>query len=126
MSVEPLAAPRVAGLAERLDAAVRVEFRVDVLVPAVGDPDPGLAGMRGTRLRALRSFRRAVPGASGPVAKGWSSGSAGVDGDGGSCGGRSSAAAIVPGVRVLVRSAPVWLVQQAFPRVGQGRPPGGG
>jgi hypothetical protein len=38
VSVEPLAAVRAAGLAERLDAAVRAQFRVDVLVPAVGDP----------------------------------------------------------------------------------------
>ena len=38
MSVEPLAAARAGGLAERLVAVVRVEFRVDVLVPTVGDP----------------------------------------------------------------------------------------
>ena len=38
MSVEARATPLRSTLAERLDAAVRPEFRVDVLVPAVGDP----------------------------------------------------------------------------------------
>lgn len=38
MSVEALAAPRVADLTERLVAVVRPQFQVDVLVPAVGDP----------------------------------------------------------------------------------------
>ena len=38
MSVEARATPLRSTLAERLDAAVRLEFRVDVLVPAVGDP----------------------------------------------------------------------------------------
>ena len=65
VDIEPLAAARSGtGLAERLVAVVRVEFRSRVLVPAVGDPILGLAGLRGTRLRALQSVRRAVPGAS--------------------------------------------------------------
>ncbi len=38
MSVEALARPLNPTLAERLDAVVRPEFRLDVLVPAVGDP----------------------------------------------------------------------------------------
>jgi hypothetical protein len=38
VSVEALAAQHLATLVERLDAAVRPEFRVDVLVPTVGDP----------------------------------------------------------------------------------------
>ena len=38
MSAEALAAPYAPALAERLDAEVRAEFRVEVLVPAVGDP----------------------------------------------------------------------------------------
>ncbi|HEX9175333.1 MAG TPA: tyrosine-type recombinase/integrase [Mycobacterium sp.] len=38
MSVEALAAPSAPTLAQRLDATVRAEFRVEVLVPAVGDP----------------------------------------------------------------------------------------
>ena len=38
MSVEALARPLNPTLTERLDAVVRPEFRLDVLVPAVGDP----------------------------------------------------------------------------------------
>ena len=38
MSIEALAAPIRSGLLERLGAAVRPEFRADVLVPAVADP----------------------------------------------------------------------------------------
>jgi len=38
VSVEALARPLNPTLAERLDAVVRAEFRLDVLVPAVGDP----------------------------------------------------------------------------------------
>src|SRR4029077_16937140 len=41
VSVEALARPLNPTLAERLDAVVRPEFRLDVLVPAVGDPIPG-------------------------------------------------------------------------------------
>jgi hypothetical protein len=43
VSVEAIAAPHLATLVERLDATVRPEFRVDVLVPAVGDPVLGTA-----------------------------------------------------------------------------------
>lgn len=38
MSAEALAAPLAPGLVDRLAAVVRPEFRVEVLVPAVGDP----------------------------------------------------------------------------------------
>ncbi len=38
MSVEALAGAPGSTLADRLDAVVRPEFRVEVLVPAVGDP----------------------------------------------------------------------------------------
>jgi integrase len=38
VSAEVLAAPSAPTLAERLDAVVRAEFRVEVLVPVVGDP----------------------------------------------------------------------------------------
>ncbi len=38
MSVEALATPLESGWVARLDAVVRPEFRVDVLVPAVADP----------------------------------------------------------------------------------------
>jgi hypothetical protein len=38
VSVEALARPLNPTLAERLDVVVRPEFRLDVLVPAAGDP----------------------------------------------------------------------------------------
>ena len=38
MSIEALATPPKTTLADRLEAMVRPEFRLDVLVPAVGDP----------------------------------------------------------------------------------------
>jgi hypothetical protein len=44
VSVEPLATPPKPTLADRLDAVVRPEFRLDVLVPAVGDPILGTPG----------------------------------------------------------------------------------
>ena len=46
---------------------VRPEFRVDVLVPAVGDPILGTPACDGARLRALQPLRRALPGPSGPL-----------------------------------------------------------
>jgi hypothetical protein len=38
VTVEALSAPRTSGLVDRLAMVVRPEFRVEVLVPAVGDP----------------------------------------------------------------------------------------
>ena len=73
VSVEALAAPIESGWVARLGAAVRPEFRAEVLVPAVADPILGSPGVRGARVCAFESLRRAVPGPSGPVEKGWSS-----------------------------------------------------
>ena len=76
MSVEALATPIESGWVARLDAVVRPEFRAEVLVPAVADPILGYARVRGARVCALEPLRRAVPGPSGPVEKGWSPGPA--------------------------------------------------
>ena len=72
MSVEALATPIESGWVARLGAAVRREFRAEVLVPAVADPILGSPGCAVPGC-AFEPLRRAVPGPSGPVEKGWSS-----------------------------------------------------
>ncbi len=59
-----------AGLLERLLAAVRIEFRADILVPGPDDPVLGKAGLPGRRLRPApggeRPLHRARETVEGP------------------------------------------------------------
>jgi hypothetical protein len=116
VSVEALARPLNPTLAERLDAVVRPEFRVDVLVPAVGDPILGtppcavFGCVHSSRYGALclahlgRWKQAGRPDRSA------------LGRDRGSRGDRPSTAAIVPCARMRVWPASVSVVLHAFPR----------
>ena len=105
---------------------MRPEFRVDVLVPAVGDPILGTPACAvpgcvhssryaGLCLAHLGRWKQAGrPDRSG------------VGGDRGSRGDGPSTAAIVPGARMRVRPASVSVVLHAFPSMGESRTTAGG
>ena len=116
-------APGWAGLLERLLAAVRVEFRADILVPGPDDPVLRQADLPGRRLRPAPCAERPLHHARETVERPRPPGHHGVPRRPRAAAERPPSAGVLLGARLPLRQQRPWLVHAAPLGVGACRMP---